>query len=1810
MRLSVFFLLSLTVLLGGCSGDENQLTITSQNFGEEILEQQNLEITFDRDVAPTQILGEWTDTPFLEIEPEVSGMFRWENPRTLVFSPESGFAPSTEYEARLTEAITEMARDKNTELPEETELKFHTPYLTLLGAQAFWGGSAENDAQVEMALNFNYAIDPAQLKNLISINIGDYDVGYVIEETGAGRTIRLVVQHENVTELAKEKIRVSIRSGLRLANPNSFGAKELAAETSVPSIDRFEITEVQDLQSTTQPYVKVITNQALRMSAEEIKNRVTVRQRTGTVPVGSSFRFEVEKLDFGFIIKGNFLKSEEYEMVINKNIQSIFGKSLSDDYEHKIVFGNVKPSIQFSESKATYLTSKGKQHVGIRIVQLEKVKVEVIKIYQNNLIHFLRDAAGLYDYGGQVGSYYSQYNEFGDLIYDKEVPTESLSESGDLRLLDLQQLTSFDRKPFQGVYLVRVASPEQRWTSDSRLVCVSDIGFIAKESDDEIVVFLNSILTGAPVSDAVVSFISKNNQEVFAAKTDAEGIARFSEMSKKAPDFDVQMITASKGGEFSYMHFRQNRVQHDSDEIDGIRSSKNGYQAFIYGPRNLYRPGETMAFKTIVQDFRWKPVADMLIKFKIKLPNGKTFLTRKGELNTNGTFETEIKLPDNAVTGSYTAEVYTSNDKLLGAYNVNVEEFIPDRIKVTSQVSSERIRSGETFRLSGTAVNLFGPPAAGRDYEVEFSLNNTNFHPAPKDPTYGDFDFALQGNSGGVRGSTLFREGKTDAQGQFMEEITAPPAENVGVLRGTAYTTVFDETGRPVSDQANFQVFTQEVFIGLKPLETYWLSTQQPINFPIAALDKDGKAASTEARIVVEREEWQSVLEKDYSGNYRYVSKRKTLTEEETTLNLSGRGQFTFVPERSGRHIVKVSLPNAKPYVAMRFYAYGYGATASSFQVDKEGQVKMVLDKDEYKVGDKAKVLFKTPFSGRMLVTIERDKLIQHRYLEVQEKSAAMEFDITEEHLPNVYVTATLLKPIRDTDLPLTVAHGVKQIKTTSEDYEISIELDAPKSSRSRREQTVKIKTVPNAELTIAAVDEGILQIKRYETPDPFAYFFQPRALQVSSCDVYPRLFPELSIRKDSYGAGGYDLSGRTNPMTNKRIKPVSFWSKTIRTDGSGRAEYTFEIPEFSGDIRIMALAVRGSQTGSAATNMKVADPLVVSAGVPRFLSPGDEAEIPVTLSNTTDKTAEASVRLSLSGQLSAAETSQSVSIPPNAERRVTFRVDAEKTIGTGTLKFEVDALGETFPSTTELTIRPSTSLLKESSSGMVEGGSSREVSFANDFIPKSVEARLIVSKSPMVEFADDLNHLVRYPYGCVEQTVSAAFPQLYLADLTQTLGKTLDESQNPDENVRAAIAKLQTMQRYDGGLNYWQGGTYASWWGSVYAANFLMEAQKAGFEVSEEFMENLYNYLSQQVRRKSTNDYYYYDASGKRVVKKIAPKSVFYSLYVLAMAGKKDVATMNYYKANPNLLALDSRYLLAATYKLLGDTQSFNELLPRSFEGEKSVNALGGSFYSYLRDLAISLNMLIETDPNNPQIGTLSRQLSEQMKAARYLNTQERAFGLLALGKVSRQANQSTITAKLTMNGNTLGNFDGKTLVLNRAELSNQRVTIQTSGQGRLYYFQEIEGLSATGDYVEEDKSLKVRKAFFDRNGNPLTSLEFAQNDLIVVRLMLQTTDNLDKVENVVVTDMLPAGFEIENPRLTRSSGLNWIKNAAEPEHYDFRDDRVNLFTTATRKAQAYYYTVRAVSPGRFRMGPVSADAMYNGAYHSYHGADEVVVR
>lgn len=1809
------FLLFYVLLAGLASCGGNQVKISSKNFDSEISQQQNLIFKFNKDIISDSLLNKWDTTAYIKFSPFVRGKYKWVAKNELLFSPEIGFKGSTNYKAEF--------QEKNFKTAEKVSLKtksidFHTPLLTLNEVTSFWGNQ-NGTAEMRLHLQFNYKVNPQELQKFLTISVSNKNIAYRLVTLSPDRLIEVAL-----SELGGSEVSVKVEKGLPCGESDYKTQETFEKNITLTRKENLEILGVENEFEGLEPFILIKTNQAI--ATENLSKHITlqVQQKRASyywetdTEANNSNTPSYEQLTFtphpqGLKITGNFETAKTYELRISSEIKGIAGGVLEQDYTQTISFGKIQPQITFTEKKAMYLTSKGEKNIGVKVVNIPEIEVEIYKIYENNLLAFLEnfqynlESETTYNYGNS-----SPYERYGTLISKQSYEVERLpaTQNG----IHLLNISTDKLKDFKGVYAVVVGSKENLYEKAFKLVAVSDVGLIVKENKDEVWVFANSILDAKPLKNVKIKAISYNNQLLAETLTDENGVAKVSGLKEKFPDFRLGMITATSEDDFTFLHLEKSRVETSRYDVGGLRSNEVPYQAFVSLERDLYRPGEKINFLVLVRNEEWK-IEKMPLKVRFTTPNGKELTTLKGMLNEQGAWEGNLRLPEDALTGSYKMEIMTFNDILLNSQNISVEEFMPDRLKIVQKTNKSIYQAGDKIILQGSALNLYGTPASNRSYQVEFFIKRKVF--APKGYEKYKFETIDKDN---YFVSNL-AEGITNQAGEFKAEFELPKIlENQGLLEGYLYTTVFDETGRPVRKAEIVEIPTQEVFLGIEQISDY-IDANQEQNISLVALDKNGKSVETTAIVQVIRYEWQNTLERDpYSENIRYVSNKKEKVVSEQKIRIRGKASYPLRLVHSGEYEVRVRNENSSSYVSHHLYAYAWGMTDySSFEINKEGQVDITADKETYKIGETAKLLFKTPFEGKLLVTIERNKVLQHFYLETEKKAASFNLRVADDYLPNIYVSATLIKPITNSAIPLTVAHGYLPLKVEPTRHKIDVSIQAQESSYSNISQTIKVKTSEsNAEVVLAVVDEGILQIKNFQNPNPLEYFFQKRALEVEAYDLYPRLFPELKPNKSSVGGGGEALMEQKNKasthnnLSNKRVKLTTFWSGILQTNSAGEASYTIQIPQFSGSLRIMAIAYKGSRFGGSAKSMKVADPVVISSGIPRFLAPNDEMIIPATFANTTRQTITGTAQISVGNGLQVIGTTQTpLGIDANSENQAFFKVRATNFVGNTQITISFASQSRKFEEKTDIAVRSAVPLQKKVGFGTLQAGN-QSINLQHSFIPATTKATLVLSKSPIAEFSDNLDYLLQYPYGCVEQTISTAFPQLYLTELSRKLKKSGKyEGGSATESryyVQEAIMRLQGMQMFNGALSYWTAGSYESWWGSAYATHFLYEAQKAGYNVNEAFLERLTKYLQTKIREKHTERYAFYDERNRLQYRTIIAKEIPYTLYVLALMRRGDIAIMNYCKANSTMLALDSRYLLAASYLLMGDKASYSALLPKSFSGERSQNALSGSFYSYLRDEAISLNALLEVEPQNPQVPVMSKRISNALRSQNSLNTQETAFALLALGKLAQQAEKTDLKASLKLDGKEIAQFAGEDLAMELNNFAGKTINASISGKGNLYYFWKVQGFEKNPQIKERDSYLKVRRTFYNRAGQEIRNGEFEQNDLVVIKVSIQTEKG-EILPNIAISDLLPAGFEVENPRLMDALQLPWIKDASQVDYVDIRDDRIHIFCEATGKVKNYYYMVRAVSLGEFQMGAIAAEAMYADEYHSYSGARKIKI-
>lgn len=1789
-KLTVISILFLSFVLFSCSRSD-VVEISSFSPTGKIERLVTFEIEFNKDLASSEIIDKWVDDEFIQFEPKINGKFKWIDSRTLIFSPDSPLEPIQSYKAAATNKVL-----FNTSYSlEKEDFEFSTPEFEVTKTELFWT-PIPNEAfklSVQANIYFNYPVVPDQVKKYLSIEIDGKQIDDLLIVTKESSEI-IAVNLGEIKQTDKEQnISVKINSGLE----SVLGKKPLQDsrlfENELPPITQLAITNVTSGVDNASAWISIGTTQMV--DDKKIKDFISIEP---SVPV----QFFVT--DNQVRMEGDFANLTSVNLKIKKGMPGVYGGELQDNFEQLISLIDLHPQISFTDKRAKYLMLQGENNVELSSVNIDKIEVEVTQVFKNNLLHFLDNYSYQYNYDYNYNNYYYTGN-YGRTLYTEKI---DLPDHRNWKHNFSVNLGKAVQKDFKGIYVVSVRSENDRWINDSKMIAVSDLAIIAKKGINEIMIFVNSIKSAEPVEGVDVSIISSNNQIIFSGRTDLNGVVKFEDEENLLKDFKPQLVTAEKFEDFNYIDLRETQIETSRFEVGGEQSISPDYKTFIYSERKIYRPGENVNLSAIIRNDKIGLINDEPISVKVINPTGKVFTEFRKKLNEQRSFEHKIEIPNYAQTGTYFAEVYNGSNTLIGSYSFAVEEFVPDKIRVRLSNTKERYNPGDLVNIDIDAEYLFGAKAAGMKYQADIQLKHRPFI-SKSFPKY-DFNSSSQQN---IDVPNSFLEGNLDQQGSASIKYNLPyDLKGSGIISGFAFVSVFDLTGRTVNRIADWNIYPNDYYLGIRQ-DDYYFGTNQNINFSFAAVDKNDKPIKNLlANVQLVRYEWQTVLKKDYSDQFYYASEKKEIIEWNREINLNNSPQdFSFIVTRSGEYELRLSKKGDDHYQSKKFYAYGWeSSTASSFEVNKEGRVEIVFDKDSYNPNENAKVLFKAPFDGKMLVTVERNHVLEYHHIEVKNKTAEMNLDLNSDYIPNVYITATLYKPHSlNAETPFLVGHGFASLKVEDQKRKINTSITANAEVKPRTKQKIKIKSTPNSFVTFAAVDEGILQLIDYKSPNPYEFMYAKRPLSVESFDLYKLLLPEIASLKSSTGGDALasQLKKRTNPVTSKRFKLFSYWSGIKKTNSSGEIEFELDIPQFNGEVRLMTVAYDGNKFGFAEKKMKVKDDVIIEIEMPRFLAMNDSLSSAITVINTTDKKGNVELSIKTSGSVKALKNKFSLSLQPKGSSQIVLPIKAGNEIGNSKVTIEAKGIADV-KEEIEIGVNPVLPFTTQTGTGIISANQTVKLELPGNMIASTKKSKISISTYPAIQFADKIKELVTYPYGCLEQTVSKAFPQIYLDELVKVAVPELYRRNNPQYFVKEGIRKVESMQQYNGGFSYWSGSANINDWTSVYASHFMLEAKKANYSVRENILNNALNYLQQISKKKEVVDYVVYK-NNSRLITKIAPKETIYALYVLAMANKADLPTMNYYKARPNLLTNDSRYLLAGAYALLNNWSSYNQIIKDGFIPENTERLSGGSFDSEVRANAVMLNVLLEVDPTNNQIPLMVKHLAKLTN--KIYNTQETAFALIALGKAAKLQSSSDLKYSISFDGKNYSLLNAKNISLTDEEIKSNSVSIKAEGKGSAYYFWSVEGISKEGKIKEEDSGIKVRRKFYNyRTGAEVANNQFNQGDMILGKIELTGMSN--SVENIVITNIIPAGFEIENPRLQRENQLNSNSANIMPIDYlDIRDDRHFIFTSAQRnKSTELYFLLRVVNKGEFQLPPISAESMYDPEYHSVNGLGEITVK
>ena len=1804
--IGAFALLSLLLLIVGSlyihsliSGEKTRVTVKSfEPTGGKVPQWVDFTIAFSEPIIDNSAINTELPSRAIQFTPTVKGVARWIATDTIRFFLDSPLAPSANYTVELSPKLHQSSL--GFVITGDRKFTFSTDTFNIPNKSLEFKYT-KTHAKATGKLTFNYPVNIADLRANMSVRLQeDIDIPFTLQpQNGIAREIK--IETEEIPRLIGDQIlKVRIEKGFKPTG-GQIGLKNAYVRTlTLSGRETLGVTYANVQEGSGRPYF------ALRFSS---------RIPTDTIETYLKIKPEIEtqiRTRYGQVeVHGNFERRNKYELTIQDGLTATDGSVLKKPYTVRLTIPDVPPQIRFVGS-GFFLTKNQNMNLGLATINVNRVALRIEKVFGNNLV-----------YVAKLRNWSQWTDNLGKHIYSETLNISSKLNDEVRNYINLGQY--LDDKHI-GIFKVVAQDPRSYRARATQWVMLTDLGIITKGAGDELWVWVNSLANTKPVPNANVKLVSDNNQILLSGKTNWEGLVKFTSVAQKTEGFTPFMLTVEKGDDLSFIQLNRHQLSTGDFNVGGSPYLEGGYDAFLYTSRGVYRPGEKVDLAAIVRGKQNITPPSLPVNIDILAPDGRVVNEFRKTTDRRGGCEITVPLTAYAQTGNYVAKLSIAG-KEIGRGIFQVEEFMPDRMKVNVATEKNVYDLGEEVGMDITAVNLFGPPAANRKVTASYVLESVQYLPAEK---WNSFHFASSMSFDKQR--VTLGDSKTDADGIAHYKFTLPEKVKApSQLNGVLTASVNEPGGRAVSASYRMLIHPYSHYVGIRQSSTKAVKPNENVNIEYVSLDKEGNVVEgRELELTVHEVHWNSILRRNSRGRYEYVSdKQLTKLETHQITSADGIGKFTYTPTDYGEYRIHIEDINSGARTELKLETYGWGSVPVS--MENPTLLEMTLNKQAYKPGETAKLNIKAPFAGKLLLTVEREKILSYKIVNLTGNTASLSIPVVASYKPNIFLSGTL---IRSTDSleehSPARAFGVIPLKIDADPNRFEVELDAPEEIRPNTDLTVKFRVKGRnsaySHVTIAAVDEGILQLTNFSVPDPHSYFYRQRGLKTIVYDLYSAILPEIeAVRGDSStgGDGSADLDGRSkrlNASSVMRVKPVSLWSGIIKANRYGNGTASFHIPQFNGTLRLMAVAYSNTNFGSVEKFTKVVEPVVLTPTFPRFLSGGDHIQFPVSVHNGTGQDGEFEVEIKATGDVQfisddieaenqALEKTlrKQVQILAGKEEQLIFELIAHDSIGKASFDVMASGNDETTQMSVELPLRSAAPPTTETGNGIITAEKPADIILPSNIIPNTSDFTLTVSPFPALEFAGGLRYLVKYPYGCLEQTTSKVFPLLYFSDMAQTVDPELASDEYVDYFITQGIAKLEGMLTSQNHFSYWPGGRYINHWSSVYASHFLIEARKAGYEVSDRVYDGLIEGLKQQAKQISSEQKSVNDSNRYKTQRAV------YACYVLAAAGHPEKGVMHYLKNNLlSGLKEYSQFQLAGAFALSGELETALSMLPVSVSSQNGgTRDTGRNFDSPTRSQAIILDVLSEVNENHPSIPTLVSNLSTAAsKRNRWGTTQENAFAFLALGKIMKKQMDGDYIGHITLNDEHLADFDSSTpsIRLDNADWDGAQIKIAIEGEGSCYYYWSAFGIRKDSHIEEYDRDIEVRRRYLNQDGIPYEN-QFQHGDMIIAEVTVKALNS--NLENVVVVDMLPAGFEIENARLASRAGIPWLKNQDfKPDYVDIRDDRLIFFGTFPRQRERkFHYALRAVTRGDFTLPPVAAEAMYDPVKSSVASSGKISV-
>jgi uncharacterized repeat protein (TIGR01451 family) len=1345
-------------------------------------------------------------------------------------------------------------------------------------------------------------------------------------------------------------------------------------------------------------------------------------------------------------------------------------------------------------------------------------------------------------------------------------------------------------------------------TKDSRFIMITDLGLVVKAgADGRRDVFVMSLTAGLPVDGVVLQALARNGTVLAETTTDASGHANFESLEGYHEEREPIAIVARKAEDITFLPLKERQLpamDYSRFDIDGVMASRlKAVEAFLFTERGVYRPGDAVHLGALVRRRDWEPVIEGLpVRIRMTDSRGVIVASEKRRLPYDGFFETDLKLPDSAALGTYELAAYVINDKnddlfRLGRKALRVEEFQPDRMKVETQIEPAPPIGWLSPVATVAKVNvrsLFGEAAAERRVTMKLDLSPAHFS-FDAWPGFTFHDRTID-RSGSRAGRTIdLGEAKTNGDGVAEFKLPLDTLKDAS-FRLAVSTEAFErEGGRSVRHGLSQLVSPWDQVLGWKADgELSYLGKDSACIVKMVAIDRSLQtvAMPTLRKRLIEIRQ-VSVLTKLNNGNYAYTSTERERTVAEETLSLpAAAADLTLATRQAGNFRLEILDAEGAVICAIPYRVAGKGDENRS--LDQDSELELVLGQGEIAPGEEVEVHLTAPYAGSGIVTVERDRVLLHQWFRTETNQTTLKLRMPEGTEGTVYVNAAFVRSPSSPEIfrsPL--SYAAEPLRITPLRRQLEVKLDAPQKVRPGTEAKFGFTASQPSRLVLYAVDEGIHQITSYKLPRPLDHFTRKQALEVRTLQWLDLLLPEYQFLKAAPAFGGDgdgedNLSLHVNPFKRRQEAPVVFWSGIVEA-GPERREVSWQVPDyFNGNLRVMAVAANAGSIGVAEKDTLVKAPIILMPNAPLFVSPGDEFEASLAVTNNLEPHATATFSLSATASSQLERTGEpqgSLELVPGKEGMAHFRFKAKDDLGGAEIKFIATANGETVQRTITLSVRPASHHLTKVTSGWFRTGS-YEVKTGRSLYPQFRRAEATGSALPLGLARGMEAYVSAFPHGCSEQITSRAMVKL-LASTEADFGLPPAVAA---EHIKGAITQLANRQQADGGFGYWYAGASRMFeFHSLYVLHFLSEAKLLGHPVPENMMTEALRYASETARA---------NLQGLDQAELQA-----YAIYLLARNGTA---------VAPQLLNL--RDTLAKRHA-------------GQWEGQATAAWMAASYRLLKQEK--EAKALMEECVKRPHIAGASYSRSKQAEAlkifyvrCRHFPEDAAEFGIDDMEPVMtglRDESFNTLTASFTVLAlkaySDAAARTGLELSLYALPASGKEVLLDGPKQS-LVKGQFPDGTRAI-EFRRDQKGSGDLGMFFqtteqgyDRGTppGPLTSgVGIAREikpvkegelvrpgDAIEVTL---TVRNLTArhLSDLAVIDLLPAGFEVVTGDLR--SGANTVPGTSFVE---LREDRSLFYLGIAGNGEwKVRYRMKAVSPGSFTVPPALVEDMYDRGRH-----------